>query len=200
MLPVHRAANPTLPIKTTKKPRRSGALDLQGSVPAQREPGPVGESVDPLGELVLGLSVLPDGLEALGERMVPEVDVLPLPMPVVLPVDEPLMAAPPVDVPAPAPAAPPAWASANVLDKANADARTIVLIFMTGFLCEIMPNQRVNGAKCSRGQPGSGAEPSSPCSRFSVLGTRAIIGLVGDTILSWSWWKQVPSMEPWPTP
>jgi hypothetical protein len=41
---------------------------------------------------------------------------------------------------------------------------------MTGFLCEIMPNQRVNGAKCSRGQPGSGAEPSSPCSRFSVLG------------------------------
>lgn len=78
--------------------------------------------------------------------------VLPVPMPVVLPlVDEPLMAAPPVEVPAPAPAAPPAWASANVLDKANADARTIVLIFMVSFLCEIPTHQRVTGAIGSGG-------------------------------------------------
>jgi hypothetical protein len=105
--------------------------------------------VDPLAE-PFGLSVLPDGLLPRGELMVLAPAVLPVPMPVVpLPVDDPLMAAPPVEVPAPAPAAPPAWASANVLDKANADARTIVLIFMVSFLCEIPPHQRVVGAICS---------------------------------------------------
>jgi hypothetical protein len=92
------------------------------------EPAPVGAIVEPLGD-VLGANVLPDGFWGL-------VFFIPLELPVVLPfVDDPLVLPladePPAAEPPPAPdPEPPACASANVLESANAVARTIVLNFM----------------------------------------------------------------------
>jgi hypothetical protein len=106
------------------------------------EPGPVGVKVDPLGE-PFGPSVFPDGFMLLGALLVGvEPVVLPAPMPVVpfvvLPVEPPLMDAPPVAELAP-PEAPPVLvcATANVLDSASAAARVIVESFMVVSLCVI---------------------------------------------------------------
>jgi hypothetical protein len=97
------------------------------------EPGPVGVSVDPLGEEPAPM-VLPDGLVVVVEpgaveRDAPEpVVVLPeVPMPVPL-TDEPVLA-PPDAEPAPA-EPPPLCASANVLVSARAVASAIVETFM----------------------------------------------------------------------
>jgi hypothetical protein len=88
------------------------------------EPGPVGVSVDPLGE-ALGPSVLPDGLWVVFGLTGPVV-VEPAVLPVV-PLDEP--------VAVPVPEAPPAelvlvWASVKVPESANAAASAIVVSFM----------------------------------------------------------------------
>lgn len=61
---------------------------------------------------------------------VPELLPDPIPVVAVAPVPVPLIDAPPVVEPAELPAAPPACASANVLDSANAVARAIVVSFM----------------------------------------------------------------------
>jgi hypothetical protein len=117
---------------------------------AQREAGPFGVIVEPLGEPAPGLRVLPDGLLALGELMVAAPVVPPAPMPEVLPADDPPVAAPALPAPALPPAAPAPAAKARVLDRANADARTSVLIFMICFLWVISHSQRLTGCKCSR--------------------------------------------------
>lgn len=95
------------------------------------EPGPVGVSVDPLGEAPAP-RVLPDGFLTLAEP-VAEPDVAPVPT-------RPVVLAEPVVVPVaglltPAPTdAPPdvllLCANANVLDSANAVARAMVWSFM----------------------------------------------------------------------
>jgi hypothetical protein len=89
------------------------------------EPEPVGVSVDPLGE-ALGPRVFPDGLWVLFG----EVTVVPA-FPVVVPFDvEPValpVAAEPAEVPPPLDEAPPACASAKVLESANAVANAIVV-------------------------------------------------------------------------
>jgi hypothetical protein len=98
------------------------------------EPGPVGASVDPLGEAPAPM-VFPDGfLVVFGpvtdERAAPPVPVV---LPVVPlidePVVEPLAAAPPAAEPAPD-EPPLLCASANVLESARAVASAIVEIFM----------------------------------------------------------------------
>jgi hypothetical protein len=94
--------------------------------------------------------VLPDGLLALGELMVAAPVVPPAPMPEVLPADDPPVAAPALPAPALPPAAPAPAARAKVLDRANADARTIVVIFMIRFLWVIPRSQRLTGSKCSQ--------------------------------------------------
>ena len=93
------------------------------------EPGPVGVNVDPLGE-ALGPRVFPDGLWVLFGEVTDAPAV-----PVVLPLDvEPValpVAAEPAEVPpAPDADAPPACASANVLESAKAVANAIVASFM----------------------------------------------------------------------
>jgi hypothetical protein len=95
------------------------------------EPGPVGASVDPLGE-ALGARVFPEGFILVfrfGE-VVPVED--PVPMPTVPPVPVPLIdepvAAPPVEPPV---ELPPPCAKARVLDSARAPASAIVVSFMT---------------------------------------------------------------------
>lgn len=100
------------------------------------EPGPVGVNVDPLGE-PLGASVLPEGFVVVfGPVRVPD------DMPVVEPggfdsellfMDEPVVAPVAVEPPAlePAPEVPALlWASANVLESANAPANAMVVSFM----------------------------------------------------------------------
>src|ERR1700686_3308092 len=81
------------------------------------EPGPVGVNVDPLGE-ALGPRVFPDGLWVLFG----EVTVVPA-LPVVVPfIDEPValpVAAEPPTAGLPPAVAPPACASAKVLESAN---------------------------------------------------------------------------------
>jgi hypothetical protein len=102
------------------------------------EPGPVGVSVDPLGEVPAPM-LLPDGFVVVVEPGAVERDA---PEPVVLP-DAPMPApptdelAPPVaEPPAPAPPAaeppapPPLCATAKVLVSARAVANAIVEIFM----------------------------------------------------------------------
>ena len=93
------------------------------------EPGPMGVNVDPLGE-ALGPRVFPDGLWVLFGEVTDAPAV-----PVVLPLDvEPValpVAAEPAEVPpAPDADAPPACASANVLENAKAVANASVAIFM----------------------------------------------------------------------
>jgi hypothetical protein len=96
------------------------------------EPGPVGASVEPLGE-ALGPRVFPDGLWVLfGE--VTEAPAFPVVLPFIdEPIELPLAAEPPAAElpPAVLPAeAPPACASAKVLESAKAVANAIVLNFM----------------------------------------------------------------------
>ena len=87
------------------------------------EPGPVGVSVDPLGE-ALGPSVLPDGLWVLFGLAGPRADE-PAVLPVVPVVDEPVVV--PVPVAELPPAEPvPLCASAKVPETANAAASVIV--------------------------------------------------------------------------
>ena len=88
---------------------------------------------------MLGSAGFPDGFIGLGLLA-----VLPTVLPVVVPGDDPVLeptdgelAAPgdmvPEDAPPevrPAPAAPPVWASATVLDSASAPANAKVMIFM----------------------------------------------------------------------
>ena len=103
------------------------------------EPGPVGVSVDPLGEEPAPM-VLPDGFVVVVEpgaveRDAPEPVVVPAaPIPVPVPLtDEPAPAppaAPPEAEPAPPAPPPPLCASAKVLVSARAVASAIVEIFM----------------------------------------------------------------------
>ena len=95
------------------------------------EPGPVGDRVEPLGEL-FGPSVLPDGLAVLfpappgpGLPVFVEVPVV-VPVPAVPPAAE----LPPAVPPAEPPPAPPLWASARVLVSASAPASAIVVSFI----------------------------------------------------------------------
>src|ERR1700693_4788428 len=89
------------------------------------EPGPVGVNVDPLGE-ALGPRVFPDGLWVLFGGVTDAPARPPAAEPVALPV-----AAEPAEVPpAPDADAPPACASANVLESAKAVANAIVASFM----------------------------------------------------------------------
>ena len=106
------------------------------------EPGPVGVTVEPLGE-EFGPSVLPDGLMVLfGLAPAPPVVVPSMELPVVvelpavppaveLPPAEPA-AEPPPAAPPPAPPAPPPppCANAKVEPRARTDARAIVVVFM----------------------------------------------------------------------
>jgi hypothetical protein len=114
-------------------------IDLISNYLLSPEPGPVGVSVDPLGE-ALGPSVFPDGFIVL---FGPPADApLAFPMPVVPPVLPPLIDEPPVVPLAAAPPAaepPPAelpllCANANVLDSANAVAKAMVVSFIGWFL------------------------------------------------------------------
>jgi hypothetical protein len=124
-----------------KKPRFHGASLGRLIYLLSPEPGPVGVSVDPLGE-ALGPRVFPDGFIVL---FGPPADApLAFPMPVVPPVapaptDEPLLvplaAVPPAAEPPPA-EPPLLCASANVLDSANAVAKAIVVSFMGWFLVD----------------------------------------------------------------
>ena len=114
------------------------------------EPGPVGVSVDPLGEAPAP-TVLPDGfivlfgpveVEPAAPVPIPVVPVaLPVPVPLVdglVPV--PLVAAPPEAEPAPA-EPPLLCASAIVLDSASAVASAIVETFMAAFLSAMSLNK-----------------------------------------------------------
>jgi hypothetical protein len=102
------------------------------------EPGPVGVSVEPLGEEPAPM-VLPDGFVVVVEPGAVERDtlepvvVLPeVPMPVPL-TDEPVLAppaAPPEAEPAPPAEPPPLCASANELVSAKAAANAMVETFM----------------------------------------------------------------------
>jgi hypothetical protein len=102
------------------------------------EPGPVGVSVEPLGEAPAP-TVLPDGFMVLfGPVAVERVEPVPVALPVVVPLVDgdvvvPLVAAPPEAEPAPA-EPPLLCASANVLDSASAVASAIVETFMAAFL------------------------------------------------------------------
>jgi len=116
------------------------------------EPGPVGVSVDPLGEAPAPI-VLPEGFMVLFGPVAVE-PAAPVPMPVVpVPValpglvplmDEPevvpLVAAPPEAEPAPA-EPPLLCASANVLDSASAVASAIVETFMAASLSAMSLNK-----------------------------------------------------------
>ena len=97
------------------------------------EPGPVGVSVEPLGE-EFGPSVFPEGLAVLfGFVTAPPVPELPVVVPFIEdPVVVPLPADPPaVELPPAAPPEdPPLCASANVLESAKAVANAIVVSFI----------------------------------------------------------------------
>ena len=108
-----------------KKPRENAGLSLYLEWP---DPGPEGASVDPLGE-ALGPRVFPDGLWVLFGA-VTEAPELPVVVPLVVPVVEPLAAEPPAELPLLPAVAPPACASAKVLESANAVANAIVVNFM----------------------------------------------------------------------
>lgn len=97
------------------------------------EPGPVGASVDPLGE-ALGARVFPDGfiLLFLFGEVVPVVEG-PVPMPTVPPVpliDEPVAVLPAAPAVEPAVELPLLCARAKVLHSARAPASPIVVSFM----------------------------------------------------------------------
>ncbi|WP_167558630.1 hypothetical protein [Bradyrhizobium canariense] len=103
------------------------------------EPGPVGVSVDPLGD-ALGPSVFPDGFIVLFGPPAEAPLVFPMPVvpPVVLPfTDEPVVipldVEPPAEVPAELPVP---WANANVLESAKAVAKAMVVSFMSWFLLD----------------------------------------------------------------
>jgi hypothetical protein len=120
-------------MKMIKKPRisRGPFLFLYLPIP---EPGPVGVSVDPLGE-ALGPSVLPEGLWVL-LGPAGAVVVEPAVLPVVPVVDEPVVV--PVPVAELPPAEPvPLCASAKVAESANAAANAIVVSFMIDSLVSI---------------------------------------------------------------
>jgi hypothetical protein len=111
-----------------KAPRKCGAFSFYLLMP---EPGPVGVSVDPLGE-ALGPRVLPEGLAVLFGVVVvaPVPAVLPLveePVVVLLAAEPPAAELPPAVPPA---EPPPLCPSAKVLDSASAVANAIVLSFM----------------------------------------------------------------------
>jgi hypothetical protein len=109
---------------TKKGPAFREALFLYLPIP---EPGPVGVSVDPLGE-ALGPSVLPDGLWVLF-GLAGAVAVDPAVLPVVPVVGEPVVV--PVPVAELPPAEPvPLCASAKVPESANAAANAIVVSLM----------------------------------------------------------------------
>jgi len=99
------------------------------------EPGPVGASVDPLGEAPAPM-VFPDGFMVVFGPVADERAALPVPavLPVVPFIDEPVVAPvvalPPVVEPAPAEPPPLLCASANVLESARTVASAIVEIFM----------------------------------------------------------------------
>jgi hypothetical protein len=124
-----------------KKAPRRGAFSGEDrlSYLLMPEPGPVGVSVDPLGEEPAPM-VLPDGFVVVVEpgaveRDAPEPVVVPaVPIPVPVPLtDEPVPAppaAPPEAEPAPPAPPPPLCASAKVLVSARAVASAIVEIFM----------------------------------------------------------------------
>jgi hypothetical protein len=119
------------------------------------EPGPVGVSVEPLGEAPAP-TVLPDGFMVFGPPgVVPAAPVLllvPAALPVVPLMEEPGLLVPPVVAPPvapeeePAPAEPPLLcASANVLESARAVASAIVEIFMVAFLSAMSMNKSRRG-------------------------------------------------------
>jgi hypothetical protein len=99
------------------------------------EPGPVGVTVEPLGEEPAPI-VLPDGFVVdPGPLAEPAVLPVELPAPLIVVPLEPPVPAPallPLDPAAEPPAAPPApaCASANVLERAKAVANAIVVILM----------------------------------------------------------------------
>jgi hypothetical protein len=125
---------------TRKKPRGNAGLFSWFTYLLRPEPGPVGVSVDPLGD-ALGPSVFPDGfIVVFGPvvaPMLPELAVpvfLPVVLPVALPfIDEPVaapLAAEPPAVELPPAEPPPLCASANVLDNARAVAKAILVSLM----------------------------------------------------------------------
>jgi hypothetical protein len=138
------------PLRTEKKPRTRRGLSLNDDVSAYRftpDPGPVGLSVEPLGE-PLGASVLPDGFAVPSEMPL----LMPVAMPVVEPggfavstpfvtepvvvpvVPEPVAAEPVAEPPAAVlPPALPLCARANVPESASAPANAIVVSFMDRF-------------------------------------------------------------------
>jgi hypothetical protein len=95
------------------------------------EPGPVGVSVDPLGE-ALGPSVLPDGLWVLFGEVTGAAGAVTRPVVVVF-VEEPFVVPPAAGLPAaelPPVEPPPLCANANVLESARAVASAIVVTFI----------------------------------------------------------------------
>jgi hypothetical protein len=114
------------------------------------EPGPVGVSVDPLGEDPAPM-VLPDGFRVVLEPGAVERDMAPAPaaLPVVVPVVDGLVTAPPLVAPPaaePAPVEPtPLCASANEPDIARAVASAIVEIFMVGSFPKMPMNKSQRG-------------------------------------------------------
>jgi hypothetical protein len=101
------------------------------------EPEPEGERVDPLGE-ALGPRVFPDGLWVLF-GVVTEAPPVPVVVPFVEePVVLPLAAEPPAaELPPAVPdEAPPACASAKLLESANAVANAMVVSFIDCFPCD----------------------------------------------------------------
>jgi hypothetical protein len=114
------------------------------------EPGPVGVSVEPLGEAPAPM-VVPDGFMVFGPVGVERAE--PVALPVVVPLTDepagavvvvPLVAAPPEAEPAPA-EPPLLCASANVLDSASAVASAIVETFMAAFLSAMSMNKSRRG-------------------------------------------------------
>jgi hypothetical protein len=112
-----------------KKPRADAGLFSYLRVP---EPGPVGANVEPLGE-EFGPSVLPEGLAvSLGLVTAPPAPELP----VVRPIDEPVVVPPVAEPPAvelpptEPPPEDPVCANANVLESAKAVASAIVVSFI----------------------------------------------------------------------
>jgi hypothetical protein len=94
----------------------------------------VGVSVDPLGE-PLGASVFPDGFIVVFDPLIGRegLFLMPAAFPVVVPfIDEPVVAAGPPAAELPPGELPLLCASANVLDSANALAKTIAPSFIVG--------------------------------------------------------------------
>jgi hypothetical protein len=121
-------------VERRKKPRFSRGFLSYRPVP---EPGPVGVTVEPLGEEPAPI-VLPDGF-VVDPAPLAEPAVLPVELPaplIVVPLEPPVPAPallpldPAAEPPAAPPAPPPACASANVLERAKAVANAIVVILM----------------------------------------------------------------------